>query len=64
MGVHDKPVEFHIERLWSYNITLTMRLMDTVTTPMLLKIVQLGRLDAKERALKVVLINASAGGGA
>jgi len=48
VGVHGKPVEFHIERLWSYNITLTTRLVDTVTTPMLLKIVQSGRLDAKK----------------
>jgi alcohol dehydrogenase len=48
VGVHGKPVEFHIERLWSHNITLTTRLVDTVTTPMLLKIVQSGRLDAKK----------------
>ena len=48
MGVHGKPVEFHIERLWSYNITLTTRLVDTVTTPMLLKLVRSGRLDAKK----------------
>jgi alcohol dehydrogenase len=48
VGVHGKPVEFHIERLWSYNITLTTRLVDTVTTPMLLKIVESGRLDAKK----------------
>ena len=48
VGVHGKPVEFHIERLWSHNITLTTRLVDTVTTPMLLKIVQSGRLDPKK----------------
>ena len=48
VGVHGKPVEFHIERLWSYNITLTTRLVDTVTTPMLLGMVQSGRLDAKK----------------
>jgi alcohol dehydrogenase len=48
VGVHGKPVEFHIERLWSSNITLTTRLVDTSTTPMLLKIVQAGRLDAKK----------------
>ena len=47
VGVHGKPVEFHIERLWSRNITLTTRLVDTVTTPMLLRMVQSGRLDAK-----------------
>jgi alcohol dehydrogenase len=48
VGVHGKLVEFHIERLWSSNITLTTRLVDTVTTPMLLKIVQSGRLDPKK----------------
>jgi alcohol dehydrogenase len=48
VGVHGKPVEFHIERLWSINITLTTRLVDTVTTPVLLKIVLSGRLDAKK----------------
>lgn len=48
VGVHGKPVEFHIERLWSANITLTTRLVDTVTTPTLLAIVQSGRLDPKK----------------
>ena len=48
VGVHGKPVELHLERLWSYNITLTTRLVDTVTTPMLLGVVQSGRLDAKK----------------
>jgi alcohol dehydrogenase len=37
-----------MERLWSHNITLTTRLVDTVTTPMLLKLVESGRLDAKK----------------
>ena len=48
VGVHGKPVEFHIERLWASNITLTTRLVDASTTPMLLKMVQSGRLDAKK----------------
>lgn len=47
VGVHGKPVEFHIERLWASNITLTTRLVDASTTPMLLKMVQSGRLDPK-----------------
>jgi alcohol dehydrogenase len=45
VGVHGKPVELHLERLWSSNITLTTRLVDAGTTPMLLKMVQTGRLD-------------------
>ena len=53
VGVHGQPVEFHIERLWSRNITLTTRLVDTVTTPMLLKMVQSGRLDAKRRLVSL-----------
>jgi alcohol dehydrogenase len=44
VGVHGKPVELHLEKLWAHNITLTTRLVDTVTTPMLLKVVQSGRL--------------------
>jgi alcohol dehydrogenase len=45
VGVHGKPVELHLERLWSQNITLTTRLVDTVTTPLLLRMVQSGRLQ-------------------
>ncbi len=44
VGVHGKPVELHVEKLWDRNITLTTRLVDTVTTPMLLKVVQSGKL--------------------
>jgi len=45
VGVHGKPVELHLEKLWDRNITLTTRLVDTVTTPMLLKVVGSGRLQ-------------------
>ena len=45
VGVHGKPVELHLEKLWDRNITLTTRLVDTVTTPMLLKMVQSGKLQ-------------------
>ncbi|HTA75978.1 MAG TPA: alcohol dehydrogenase, partial [bacterium] len=48
IGVHGKPVELHMEKLWDRNMTLTTRLVDTVTTPMLLKVVQSGKLDAKK----------------
>ncbi|HVR69633.1 MAG TPA: zinc-dependent alcohol dehydrogenase family protein [Vicinamibacteria bacterium] len=44
VGVHGKPVQLQLERLWSHNITLTTRLVDTVTTPMLLKLVQSGKV--------------------
>ena len=45
VGVHGTPVELHLEKLWDRNITMTTRLVDTITTPMLLKIVQSGRLQ-------------------
>ena len=45
VGVHGKPVELHLERLWDRNIAITTRLVDTVSTPMLLKIVQSGKVQ-------------------
>lgn len=45
VGVHGVKADLHLERLWSQNITITTRLVDTVTTPMLLKILQSKRLD-------------------
>lgn len=48
VGVHGKPVGLHLEKLWASNITLTTRLVDAGTTPMLLKMVRSGRLDAKK----------------
>jgi len=44
VGVHGKPVELHLEKLWDRNIAITTRLVDTVTTPMLLKVVRSGKL--------------------
>lgn len=44
IGVHGKPVELHMEKLWDRNISITTRLVDTVTIPMLLKVVQSGKL--------------------
>ncbi len=48
VGVHGKPVELHMEKLWDRNIALTTRLVDTVTTPMLLKVVRSGKLQPKQ----------------
>lgn len=45
IGVHGHKVDLHLERLWSQSITITTRLVDTVTTPMLLKTVQSRKLD-------------------
>jgi alcohol dehydrogenase len=48
VGVHGKPVELHLERLWSSNITLTTCLVNADSTPMLLKMVQSGHLESKK----------------
>ncbi|QEX22196.1 alcohol dehydrogenase [Hypericibacter adhaerens] len=45
VGVHGAKVDLHLETLWSQNITITTRLVDTVTTPMLLKTVQSKKID-------------------
>jgi alcohol dehydrogenase len=47
IGVHGSKVDLHLERLWSHNIAITTRLVDTVTTPMLLKTVQAKKIDPK-----------------
>jgi alcohol dehydrogenase len=44
VGVHGKSAQLHLERLWAHNVTITTRLVDTVTTPLLLKMVQSGKL--------------------
>jgi alcohol dehydrogenase len=48
VGVHGKSVTLNIETLWSHNITLTTRLVDTVTIPMLMKMVASGRVKPRE----------------
>jgi alcohol dehydrogenase len=48
IGVHGKSVELHMETLWSKNITITTRLVDTVTTPMLFKTVQSKKIEPKK----------------
>ncbi len=45
IGVHGTKVDLHLENLWDRNITITTRLVDTVSTPMLLSTVASKRLD-------------------
>jgi alcohol dehydrogenase len=45
VGVHGVKVDLHLERLWSQNITITTGLVDTFTTPRLLKTVQSRKID-------------------
>ncbi|MBV8797808.1 MAG: zinc-dependent alcohol dehydrogenase family protein [Hyphomicrobiales bacterium] len=47
VGVHGRKVDLHLEKLWDRNIAITTRLVDTVTTPMLLKTVQSKKIDPK-----------------
>jgi alcohol dehydrogenase len=48
IGVHGTKVDLHLERLWDRNITITTRLVDTVSTPMLLSTLRSHKLDAKK----------------
>jgi len=47
IGVHGTKVDLHLENLWDRNITITTRLVDTVSTPMLLNIARSGKIDPK-----------------
>ena len=48
IGVHGASVTLRLEKLWSQNITITTRLVDAVTTPLLLKTVMAGKLKPKQ----------------
>jgi alcohol dehydrogenase len=48
IGVHGRPVQLNLDRLWSHNITLTTRLVDTASTPMLMKTLLADRLKATQ----------------
>jgi alcohol dehydrogenase len=45
VGVHGHPATLHLERLWIRDVTITTGLVDTMTTPKLLRLVAEGRLD-------------------
>ncbi len=45
IGVHGKKVDLHLEALWDRNIAITTRLVDTVSTPMLLKVLRSKKID-------------------
>jgi alcohol dehydrogenase len=50
VGVHGKSVALRLQDLWIQNITISMGLVNTNTTPMLLKLVAEGRLDVDKFA--------------
>jgi alcohol dehydrogenase len=45
VGVHGHSAELHLETLWIRDVTITTGLVDTTTTPQLLKLIEGGRLD-------------------
>ncbi|THH05922.1 hypothetical protein EW146_g9770 [Bondarzewia mesenterica] len=48
IGVHGAKADLHLEKLWDRNITITTRLVDTVTTPTLIQLLASGRLNVKD----------------
>jgi alcohol dehydrogenase len=48
IGVHGTKVDLHLEDLWDRNITITTRLVDTVSTPMLMRVLQSNKIDPKQ----------------
>jgi len=47
IGVHGVKVDLHLENLWDRNITITTRLVDAVSTPMLLNSLRARKIDPK-----------------
>ncbi|KAH8646269.1 alcohol dehydrogenase GroES domain-containing protein [Xylariales sp. PMI_506] len=48
VGVHGKEATLHLEKLWASNIAIKTRLVDTVTLPLLLKMVSSGKLPTEQ----------------
>jgi alcohol dehydrogenase len=46
IGVHGKPATLHLESLWTRDVTITTGLVDTYSTPTLLKLVASRQIDA------------------
>lgn len=50
VGVHGKPVSLELQNLWIQNVSISMGLVNTNTTPLLLKLVMSKKLQAKKFA--------------
>jgi alcohol dehydrogenase len=46
IGVHGKPATLHLESLWTRDVTITTGLVDTYSTPTLLRLVASHQIDA------------------
>jgi alcohol dehydrogenase len=47
VGVHGEPATLHLEELWIKNVTITTGLVDTYSTPTLLKLVTSRQVDSR-----------------
>jgi alcohol dehydrogenase len=47
VGVHGKPATLHLEDLWIKGVTITTGLVDTYSTPTLLRLIASGELDVE-----------------
>src|SRR5579863_2848342 len=45
VGVHGHAATLHLEKLWIRDVLITTGLVDTITTPKLLRLIESGRLD-------------------
>jgi alcohol dehydrogenase len=45
VGVHGHSATLHLEKLWIQDVTITTGLVDTVTTPTLMQLIEQGKLD-------------------
>ena len=57
VGVHGRPATLHLEDLWIRNVTLTTGLVDTYSTPTLLRMAAAGRLPTGQLVTHAVPLN-------
>jgi alcohol dehydrogenase len=57
IGVHGEPVTLHLEDLWTRNVTITMGLVDTYSTPTLMSLMRSGMVDAGQFITHHYLMN-------
>ncbi len=48
IGVHGRPATLHLETLWTKDVTITTGLVDTYSTPTLLRLVASRQIDASQ----------------
>ncbi|RVU22214.1 alcohol dehydrogenase [Streptomyces antnestii] len=57
IGVHGKPATLHLEDLWIKDVTITTGLVDTRSTPTLLRMMAAGRLPASSMVTHTFLLD-------